>query len=116
MKYLSLILCFSFCSLFSQVYEPEENFYFATSESCFYQLLEAVDFKNTEKIKELQSSNCIFKYDKNIFRFKMISIELENPNKPISLSVPNKFKIIGKLPKQLKSAIIWTRPKFARKL
>jgi len=79
-------------------------------------LLEAVDFKNTEKIKELQSSNCIFKYDKNIFRFKMISIELENPNKPISLSVPNKFKIIGKLPKQLKSAIIWTRPKFARKL
>ena len=46
----------------------------------------------------------------------MIPFELGNPNKPISLTVPTKFKIIGKVPKELNSPIIWTRSEFAKKL
>ena len=104
------------CTLFSQVYEPEENFYFATSEKCFYQLLEAADFNNSTLIKELESLQCIFKYDKNTFNFRMVPLELGAPNKPISLTTPTKFKILGVLPKGLDSPIIWTRVEFAKKL
>mgnify|MGYP000857697401 CR=1 FL=1 len=101
--------------LLAQIYEPEENFYFATSEKCFYQLLEAVDMNNFTLIKQLESSQCVFKYDKSTFDFRMIPLELGNPNKPISLTTPTKFKIIGDLPKGLNKSIIWTRAEFAKK-
>ena len=116
MKHLYLFLWLLSFTVYSQAFEPEENFYFATSEKCFYQLLDAMDTNNTKKILELESYHCIFKYDKNRYNFKMIPFELGNPKKPISLTVPTKFKIIGKIPKELNSPIIWTRSEFAKKL
>ena len=116
MKAFYALLCLSSFTTFSQVYQPEENFFFATSENCFYQLLDAIDFNNTKKLAKLESDKCIFKYDKNTYNFKMIPFELENPNKPISLSTPTKFRIIGEIPKGLNTTIIWTRAEFAKKL
>lgn len=112
-----LVLLLLFCGMVqAQVFEPEENTYFATSETCFFQLMEALDSKNYQNIKKLETSQCVFLYDKNKFNFRMQSFELDNPNKPISLSIPSKFKIIGTPPKRLNSSVIWTRSAFARKL
>jgi len=116
MKKLFYFLILFHSTIRAQVFEPEENTYFATSEACFFQLMEAMDSKDTKRIQKLEDSQCVFLYNKNEFNFKMRSFELNNPNKPISLSIPSKFQIIGIPPKKLNSSVIWTRSAFAKKL